>query len=54
MRLMAGAGKIDFAAEGLLDDLEGEAREARLALLERCTPKAYRCGSYGRRSRAGA
>jgi adenylate cyclase len=24
----------DFAAEGLLDDLEGEAREARLALLE--------------------
>lgn len=32
---MAGAGEIDFAAEGLLDDLEGEAREARLALLER-------------------
>jgi adenylate cyclase len=25
---------IDFAAEGLLDDLEGEAREARLGLLE--------------------
>ena len=25
---------IDFAAEGLLDELEGEAREARLALLE--------------------
>lgn len=35
MRLMAGADQIDFAAEGLLDDLEGEAREARLALLER-------------------
>ena len=30
---MAGAGEIDFAAEGLLGDLEGEAREARLALL---------------------
>ncbi len=30
---MAGA-EIDFAAEGLLDDLEGEARAARLALLE--------------------
>jgi adenylate cyclase len=30
----AGAD-IDFAAEGLLDDLEGEAREARLELLER-------------------
>ena len=26
--------EIDFEAEGLLDDLEGEAREARLALLE--------------------
>lgn len=26
---------IDFAAEGLLDDLEGEAREARLGLLQR-------------------
>ncbi len=35
MRGMAGAGEIDFAAEGLLDDLEGEARAARLALLER-------------------
>jgi adenylate cyclase len=32
---MTDAGEIDFAAEGLLDDLEGEAREARLALLER-------------------
>jgi adenylate cyclase len=32
---MAGDGEIDFAAEGLLDDLDGEAREARLALLER-------------------
>ena len=30
---MAGAAEIDFEAEGLLDDLEGEAREARLALL---------------------
>lgn len=32
---MAGAPKIDFEAEGLLDDLAGEARAARLALLER-------------------
>lgn len=32
---MAAAAEIDFAAEGLLDDLEGEARQARLALLER-------------------
>jgi len=32
---MAGAGEIDFAAEGLLDGLEGEACEARLALLRR-------------------
>jgi adenylate cyclase len=32
---MADAGEIDFVAEGLLDDLEGEAREARLALLDR-------------------
>ena len=30
---MAAAPEIDFAAEGLLDDLGGEAREARLALL---------------------
>jgi len=30
---MATAPEIDFAAEGLLDDLEGEAREARLVLL---------------------
>jgi adenylate cyclase len=30
---MAGAPDIDYAAEGLLDDLEGEAREARLDLL---------------------
>ncbi len=28
-------GQIDFAAEGLLDELDGEAREARLSLLER-------------------
>src|SRR5262245_23332862 len=35
MSAMAGAGEIDFAAEGLLDDISGEAREARLALLER-------------------
>lgn len=33
MLAMAGAG-IDFEAEGLLDDLEGKAREDRLALLE--------------------
>jgi adenylate cyclase len=32
---MAGSTQIDFAAEGLLDDLEGGAREARLGLLER-------------------
>ena len=32
--LMAGGTDIDFAAEGLLDDLEGEARQARLGLLE--------------------
>jgi adenylate cyclase len=31
---MASDEKIDFAAEGLLDDLEGEARAGRLALLE--------------------
>jgi adenylate cyclase len=31
---MAGGTQIDFAAEGLLDDLEGSAREARLGLLE--------------------
>jgi adenylate cyclase len=32
---MAGGTQIDFAAEGLLDDLEDGAREARLALLQR-------------------
>lgn len=32
---MAGAPKIDFEAEGLLDELQGAARAARLALLER-------------------
>jgi adenylate cyclase len=32
---VAGGTEIDFAAEGLLDDLDGEAREARLGLLER-------------------
>ncbi|HKZ15254.1 MAG TPA: adenylate cyclase regulatory domain-containing protein [Solirubrobacterales bacterium] len=32
---MAGGTQINFAAEGLLDDLEGEAREARLGLLEK-------------------
>src|ERR1700761_6664513 len=31
---MAGGTDIDYAAEGLLDDLEGAARESRLALLE--------------------
>src|SRR6201996_8213576 len=31
---MAGGTDIDYAAEGLLDDLEGDARESRLALLE--------------------
>ena len=33
--LVAGGPDIDFAAEGLLDGLAGEAREARLGLLER-------------------
>jgi adenylate cyclase len=32
---MAGGTQIDFAAAGLLDDLEGGAREARLGLLEK-------------------
>jgi adenylate cyclase len=32
---MAGGTHIDFAAEGLLDDLEGGEREARLGLLEK-------------------
>jgi adenylate cyclase len=36
MPAMTGAG-IDFEAEGLLDDLEGKAREDRLALLEELT-----------------
>ncbi len=31
---MAGGNEIDYAAEGLLDDLEGDARQARLGLLE--------------------
>jgi adenylate cyclase len=31
---MTGSVEIDFAAEGLLDDLEGEARQERLVLLE--------------------
>jgi adenylate cyclase len=31
---MATAPEIDFAAEGLLDDLDGDARQARLSLLE--------------------
>ena len=30
---MADAPEIDFAAEGLLDGLDGDARQARLALL---------------------
>jgi adenylate cyclase len=34
MRQMADRPKTDFEAEGLLDDLEGEQREARRALLE--------------------
>ncbi len=34
MAAMAAAPEIDFAAEGLLDDVDGDAREARLALLE--------------------
>ena len=35
--LVPRATDIDFAAAGLLDDLEGEARAARLALLEQLT-----------------
>jgi adenylate cyclase len=38
---MTGTGDIDFAAEGLLDDLDGEAREARLALLERLSAEGF-------------
>jgi adenylate cyclase len=34
MRAMAGQTGIDFEAEGLLDELDGKAREDRLALLE--------------------
>jgi adenylate cyclase len=34
MAAMAGDPDIDYAAEGLLDDLEGETRQARLGLLE--------------------
>ena len=45
------ARTIDFEAEGLLDGLEGEAREARLDLLERARrPKASRWRSCARRS----
>jgi adenylate cyclase len=33
MRLMADVPEIDFAAEGLLDDLDADARQARLTLL---------------------
>jgi adenylate cyclase len=32
---VSGSPEIDFAAEGLLDDLDGDAREARLGLLQR-------------------
>jgi adenylate cyclase len=32
---VSGGSHIDFAAEGLLDDLEGDGREARLELLQR-------------------
>jgi adenylate cyclase len=34
MAPMSATPEIDFAAEGMLDDLEGEAREARLTLLK--------------------
>jgi len=34
---VSGGSHIDFAAEGLLDDLEGDGREARLELLQRLT-----------------
>jgi adenylate cyclase len=41
---MAGGTEIDYAAEGLLDDLEGKAREARLALLEQLSAEGVSLG----------
>ena len=44
----------DFAAEGLLDGLEGEARAARLALLERLGGEGRAAGGAARRGRRRA
>jgi adenylate cyclase len=41
---MAGGTQIDYAAEGLLDDLEGEARAARLGLLEQLSDEGVTLG----------
>jgi adenylate cyclase len=41
---MAGGPDIDYAAEGLLDDLEGTAREARLKLLEQLSGEGVSLG----------
>jgi adenylate cyclase len=44
MRDVAGGPDIDYAAEGLLDDLEGTAREARLKLLEQLSGEGVSLG----------
>jgi adenylate cyclase len=41
---MAGGPSIDYAAEGLLDDLQGTAREARLKLLEQLSGEGVSLG----------
>jgi adenylate cyclase len=41
---VSGGTEIDFAAEGLLDDLEGEARAARLGLLEQLSADGVSLG----------
>jgi hypothetical protein len=43
-----GEPQIDFAAEGLLDGLEGEERAERLALLEQLAAKACRSSELRR------
>jgi adenylate cyclase len=44
MRDVAGGAEIDYAAEGLLDDLEGQALEARLKLLEQLSGEGVSMG----------
>ena len=47
-----GAGiEIDFEAEGLLEGVEGEAREARLALLEQLAAEGVHAGGAARSGR---